>query len=122
MSRRTERILIVLVGVLALVLFAGSFTFDMSATASVPLWYWLLMALLIANLLVLAVVRGLRSTPARSEVITNLVTAAVFLLVYTQATEGSVTRLASMVLALYFLAISGIRFILLVGQKASPQR
>jgi len=112
----------VLAGVLALVLFAGSFTFDMNATASVPLWYWLLMALLIASLLVLTVVRGLRSTPARSEVITNLVTAAVFLLVYTQATEGSVTRLASMVLAFYFLAISGIRFILLVGQKASPQR
>jgi hypothetical protein len=42
----------------------------------------------------------------------------VFLFLYTQSPQGSVIRPTAMVLALYFLAISGIRFVLLTGRKA----
>jgi hypothetical protein len=118
MSRRTETILIVAAGALMLALFAGTFTFDLSSAGSVPFWYWLLLAALVADMLVFTVMRGLRSTPSRSEVITNLVTAMVFLFLYTQSPQGSVIRPTAMVLALYFLAISGIRFVLLTGRKA----
>jgi hypothetical protein len=117
MSRRTETILIVLAGALALLLLTPFFSFDLSNARSVPFWFWLLFALFVGDMLVVVVLRGLRSTPSRSEVVTNLVTAVVFLFLYSQSPENSVLRPGSVIMALYFLAIAGIRFILLVGRK-----
>jgi hypothetical protein len=110
----TQTIITGLAVVLGIALLASTFLIDRDNAGSAPAWFWLLLAASTSVIVAATVTRELKVVPSRSDVVVNLLLAALFLFIASQANSESVTRIVGTTVTFMFLIIGGLRFVRLL--------